>query len=60
MGSQRVLILASTHKDSESTQRLLEGSGLEPAVCSDFNNLLQMLNEGAGALLLAKEVLVSP
>jgi len=55
---ERILILTSTQKDSQSTFRLLADSGLHPFICQSMDDLLGNLVHGAGALLLAKEVLI--
>ncbi|MEZ0392883.1 MAG: response regulator [Pseudobdellovibrionaceae bacterium] len=55
---ERILILTSTQKDSHSTSKLLTMTGLDPFICESFEHLLLNLAQGAGALLLAKEVLV--
>ncbi|QLY26424.1 response regulator [Bdellovibrio sp. KM01] len=55
---ERILILASTARDSESTHKILTEANLCPCICRDFDDLLEKINEGAGALLLAKEVLI--
>jgi signal transduction histidine kinase/ActR/RegA family two-component response regulator len=56
--SERILILTSTQRDSESTHKLLAVSHLCPHVCTSLENLLQTIQGGAGALVLAKEVLM--
>lgn len=56
---ERILILTSTQKDSQSTSKLLESTGLVPQICANFDDLIQSLAQGAGALLLAKEVLIA-
>lgn len=55
---ERILILTSTQKDSESTRKLLTGINLYPQACEDLNDLIRNIPLGAGALLIAKEVLV--
>ncbi len=55
---ERILILTSTQKDSESTFKLLEANRFHPYICQGFADLLKSIAQGAGALLLAKEVLV--
>ena len=59
-GDNKILILASTRKDSEATQKLLSGARLNPFVCESFDHLFRETKDGCGVLLLAKEVLISP
>jgi signal transduction histidine kinase/CheY-like chemotaxis protein len=55
---ERILILTSTQKDSESTRKLLQKWDLKPHVCSRFEDLIHQISQGAGALLIAKEILI--
>lgn len=53
----RLLILASTQKDGEVAHRVLADQDIDSAICKDGPTLLTELARGAGALLLAEEVL---
>lgn len=55
---ERILILTSTQKDSESTRKLISKWKLQPEVCHDFNDLLSQIAIGAGTLIIAKEILI--
>jgi signal transduction histidine kinase len=55
---ERLLVLAPTGRDGPLTQALLRKAGLPCDVCVDMDDLCHRLeNEGAGALLMAMEVL---
>jgi signal transduction histidine kinase/CheY-like chemotaxis protein len=54
---ERILILTSTQKDSDSASKLLAESSLHPYICLNIEDLLIKISDGAGTLLLAKEVL---
>ncbi|HEV3083539.1 MAG TPA: hypothetical protein VGY66_27410, partial [Gemmataceae bacterium] len=54
---QRVLILAPTGKDASLISAALSNAGIHCVVCVDLENLAQELGAGAGAMLLAEEVL---
>lgn len=53
----RLLILASTQKDGEVASRVLTDVHIDCTICKDGPDLLAELERGAGALLLAEEVL---
>lgn len=53
----RVLVLVRGAHEGELTQRLLSEAGLTAELCDDADDLCQKLREGAGAALLAEEVL---
>lgn len=57
--SERVLVLAVSSRDSESTADLLFKSGLQGVVCKSFELLLGEIDNGCGSIVLAKEVLNS-
>lgn len=52
----RILILAPTHRDAILTASILHEHRLEPVICKNVHTLVQELNEGAGAILLAEEI----
>lgn len=56
---ERILILASTQKDSDSTFKLLQAHQFQAFVCQNLSDLLTNISAGAGALVLAKEVLIA-
>ena len=53
----RVLVLASSQKDGEMACRVLTNARFHCAVCKDIETLITELERGAGAVLLAEEVL---
>jgi signal transduction histidine kinase len=55
--NERILIFAASQKDAESTCRILSRSKIECEKCSSLEVLLNELRKGAGAVILAKEVL---
>ena len=54
---RRVLLLAATSRDGATTQGVLSPLGVDVAVCRTFDALLTELDSGAGALLIAEEVM---
>lgn len=54
---ERILILASTRKDAESSQKILESHGLHVFICENLKCLLKEIDIGAGAVLIARELL---
>jgi signal transduction histidine kinase/ActR/RegA family two-component response regulator len=57
--SERVLIIAVSSRDSESTKNLLKKANVEGVVCKSFELLLGEISHGCGALIIAKEVLTT-
>jgi signal transduction histidine kinase/CheY-like chemotaxis protein len=57
---RRVLVLVSGKHESNLTQRLLREAGIFALCCDDVAALCEKLAEGAGAALLAEEVLSEP
>lgn len=55
---QRILVLAPTRRDAEITCEILAERGMACLVCSDLVSLVDELIRGAGAILLAEEMLV--
>jgi signal transduction histidine kinase len=53
----RLLVMAPTPKDAEITSELLNGAGIGTHHCKDLYALVQELNEGAAAVLIAEEQL---
>ena len=54
---RRLLVFASTLKDSDMASRMLTQAGIECALCSDAHDMMQKLQQGAAGLLLVEEVL---
>jgi signal transduction histidine kinase/ActR/RegA family two-component response regulator len=57
---QRVLALVPTAKDSSITHSLLSGAGIAVTLLNSFDSLLDALGDGAAAILIPEEVLISP
>ncbi|GEJ57092.1 ATP-binding response regulator [Anaeromyxobacter diazotrophicus] len=55
--SERLLVLAPTGRDAELALEVLRGAGLEGEACRGMAPLCEALEAGAGAALLAEEVL---
>jgi PAS domain S-box-containing protein len=53
----RVLILAPSGRDAAAAAEQLAAPGLHVKVCSDVAGLIEALNEGAGAAVIAEEAL---
>jgi len=53
----RLLVLASSWKDGEIASRVLRDAQIDCKVCHDLTELMDEIERGAGALLLAEEVL---
>ena len=51
----RFLLMAPTHRDADITGDLLNGAGIETQVFSNLDALVDALNEGAAAVLVAEE-----
>ena len=49
----RFLLMAPTHRDADITGDLLNGAGIETQVFSNLDALVDALNEGAAAVLVA-------
>ena len=56
---RRVLILAPTGRDAQLTQSVLAEVGIRSTPCADLANLGREMAEGAGALLLSEEAIMS-
>ena len=56
---RRVLILAPTGKDGQITHAVLGEVGIRSLPCTDLAHLARELAEGAGALLLSEEAIMS-
>jgi diguanylate cyclase (GGDEF)-like protein/PAS domain S-box-containing protein len=54
---QRLLVLASTLKDSEMASKVLSQIGIDCMLCADTDDLMHKLKEGAAAVLVVEEVL---
>lgn len=53
----RVLILAPIGRDSALLAATLTGGGVETAIASDVPNLIELLNQGVGSVIIAEEAL---
>jgi signal transduction histidine kinase/CheY-like chemotaxis protein len=51
----RLLIMAPTPRDGDITCELLNGAGIGTQLCPDLHALVQELNDGAAAALIAEE-----
>jgi two-component system, sensor histidine kinase len=51
----RFLLMAPTHRDGDITSDLLNGAGIETRVFSNLEALVQALNDGAAAVMIAEE-----
>lgn len=56
----RVLILAPRGRDAMVAAKLLGDNGIASRICADPQDLVDRLNEGAGAVLLTEEALAAP
>jgi signal transduction histidine kinase/DNA-binding response OmpR family regulator len=54
-----VLLLAPTGRDAEITAQLLDRAGIAVNVCRDASELVQRLNEQAGAVLMTSEAMTA-
>lgn len=55
--SRRIAILAPTGKDAALTADLLRQASIDAVVCPDMQSVAEVLQAGAGALLIAEEAL---
>jgi signal transduction histidine kinase len=53
----RILVLAPTGRDARLISDTLSGAQMVPRTCRDVGELLALLKEGAGAVLIAQEAL---
>lgn len=58
--SERVLVVAPTGADAANIRQVLRRAHLHSEVCANIRTLVRLLPEGAGALLVTEEVLLSP
>jgi signal transduction histidine kinase len=54
-GSEQVLVLAPIGRDAPAAELLLRQAGMASVICSDAEDLLQRLEQGAGAAVVAEE-----
>ena len=54
---RRLLVLTPVGKDAALVETMLRAEGIECHVCADVSSLVRELERGAGAILLAEEVL---
>ena len=57
---RRLLLLAATSKDATTTESLLSRLGIDLAICGSFDDLLEGVIAGTGAVLIAEEALSAP
>src|ERR1051325_631393 len=57
VSEERIVILAPTARDAEALRLVLLHGSLEGVVCGDLKSAVEVLDGGAGALLLTEEVL---
>ncbi|MET0517469.1 MAG: hybrid sensor histidine kinase/response regulator, partial [Burkholderiaceae bacterium] len=57
---QRVLLLMATARDAKMSRDVLARSGIEALACAGAPQLVAELRRGAGALMMAEEMLASP
>jgi signal transduction histidine kinase/CheY-like chemotaxis protein len=53
----RILLRAATTRDAMMASAVLKRSSFDPHVCDDMGELLRELSKGAGAVMLAEEVI---
>ena len=56
---RRLLFLAATRRDAATTVSTLQRHGIAVTLCSSFEDLLQQVTAGAGAVLIPEEVISS-
>jgi len=56
---ERILVLAPTMKDAETTQRIFSGAGLESFICKNVVELCHEMEMGAGAMVVTQEAILS-
>lgn len=55
----RILVLAPARKDAATVSAILDRAGFATSICADIAALASALQQGAGALLVAEEVLAA-
>ena len=55
----RILVMAPTARDGDITRDLLNGAGIETATFTAFDALVNALDDGAAAVLVAEEHLAA-
>jgi signal transduction histidine kinase len=56
---ERILVLAPTLKDAETTQHVLNKAGLRSHICANIEELCRELEAGMGAMLVTQEAILS-
>jgi signal transduction histidine kinase/ActR/RegA family two-component response regulator len=56
---ERILVLAPTFKDAETTQRIFTKASLQSHICRDVAELCHEMARGAGAMLVTQEAILS-
>lgn len=56
---KRVLILAPTFKDAQTTQRIYSNNYITSYICKDIGELCTEMEKGAGAMLVTQEAVLS-
>lgn len=57
--NERVLVLTASQRDAESTYQIFLSAQINSVPCKDIEDLIRQIQTGAGAVILAKEVLTS-
>src|SRR4051812_199146 len=56
---ERILVLAPTLKDAETTQCFFNETGLESFICKNVKELCREMETGAGAMVVTQEAILS-
>ena len=56
----RILLRAATSRDAMMASAVLQRAQFDPHVCADMADLLREMSAGAGAVMLAEEVIAGP
>lgn len=55
---ERILVLAPTQRDSETTREILKRAGIAASICNDLKNACDEIERGCGAALLTQEFIL--
>lgn len=58
--SDRILVVAPTGADAANIRQVLRRAHLPAEICADIRTAVRLLPEGAGALLITEDALISP
>ncbi|MDM0051584.1 ATP-binding protein [Variovorax sp. J22R115] len=56
----RILLRTATSRDAMMASAVLQRAQFDPAICADMADLLREMSVGAGAVMLAEEVIAGP